>query len=73
MLENGGLLLAGILSGAVSALIAVIPQLAAVETHINWSSLAVLLAGIMCVGFGACLLAGNAAVRDDLIGALREE
>lgn len=72
-IENAGLLVAGLLCGAVTALVAVAPHLASVSARVNWGALIVVLAGILLVGLASCLLAARAATRGKLLEALREE
>ncbi len=71
--ENAGLLAAGILSGTVAALAAVAPQLASVESTVNWTALVLLLVGIIIVGLSSCVVAAAGIVRGDIIEALRAE
>lgn len=73
VIENAGLLVAGLLCGTVTALIAVAPHLASVSARVNWWALAGVLLGILAVGLGSCLLAARAATRGRLLEALREE
>ena len=73
MIENGGLLCAGLLCGAVCALVAVAPQIGSVESDVNWGFLTGLLAVIVGIGLASCALAARAVVRGNLIEALREE
>jgi len=71
--ENAGLLCAGLLCGAVSALLAVAPQISSAQSRINWPALAALLTAIVLIGLASCAVAARAAVRGNLIEALREE
>ena len=71
--ENVGLLVAGVAVGTLAALAAVAPQLASVESAINWTVLATLLLGIIVVGLASCALAAACTVRGNLIEALRLE
>jgi ABC-type antimicrobial peptide transport system permease subunit len=73
VLENLGLVVAGLLCGAVSALVSVAPQLASVESKVNWGSIIFMLAGILIIGLCSCAIAARVAVKNDLIDALREE
>lgn len=73
VLENVGLLLAGLACGTVAALIAVAPQLASVESAVNWTALIALIAGIIGVGVASSAAAAAATVRGNLIEALRSE
>ncbi len=71
--EHGGLLLAGIAWGSLSALVAVAPQLASAASRVNWNALAVVLVSVLITGLLACALAARWTVRGSLIEALREE
>jgi len=73
VIENAGLLIAGLLCGTVTALIAVAPHLASVAARVNWVALFGVLAGILVIGLASCLLAARAATRGRLLEALREE
>ena len=73
LLENGGLMLVGLLLGVVAALAAVAPQLAATDTQVNWATLGGVLGGVVVVGVAACSGAARATVRGNLIQNLREE
>jgi len=73
VIENAGLLVAGLLCGTVTALIAVAPHLASVSARVNWGALVGVLLGILAVGLGSCGLAARAATRGRLLEALREE
>jgi ABC-type lipoprotein release transport system permease subunit len=73
LIENGGLLLAGLLAGAASALVAVAPHLASAESQVNWTALGAVLAGILLVGLATCTAAVYSVVRGNLVPALRQE
>ncbi|MFQ5808797.1 MAG: FtsX-like permease family protein, partial [Armatimonadota bacterium] len=73
LIENGGLLVAGLVSGAASALVAVGPHLTSAESQVNWTALATVLAGILAVGLSTCVAAVYSVVRANLIPALRQE
>jgi putative ABC transport system permease protein len=73
IVENVGLLCAGLLCGAVSALVAVAPQIVSSESNVNWRMLAALLACIGVAGVVSCIVAARAAMRGSLLEALREE
>jgi len=73
IVENAGLLAAGLACGTVSALVAVGPQLSSATASVNWPALAGLLLGIMAVGLVSCAVAAAASVRSGLIEALRAE
>jgi ABC-type antimicrobial peptide transport system permease subunit len=71
--ENSFLLLVGLLVGAVSALLSILPQLLTGAGSVPWSHLALLFAGVLAVA----LIAGAAAVagtlRAPIVPALRRE
>lgn len=71
--ENGGLIVAGICAGTVSALVAVAPRLVSVDAQISWGAVLGLLVGIMLVGALTCALAARAAVQGSLVESLRHE
>ncbi len=73
VLENGALLMAGVLLGTDAALVAVAPQLAAPTAQPQWVQPAVLLAAIVALGLTACWAAARMAVQGNLLVALREE
>ncbi len=73
LIENGSLLLAGLVAGTASALIAVSPHLASAESQVNWTALGAVLAGILAVGLTTCATAAYSVVRADLVPALRQE
>jgi ABC-type antimicrobial peptide transport system permease subunit len=72
-MENAGLLIAGLLCGSASALVAVAPQLGSVNAAVNWAAVIALIAAIMGVGLAACVVAAAVSVRSNLIEALRGE
>jgi len=73
IVENAGLLVAGMVVGTVTALIAVAPHLASAQANVNWGALVVVLSAILLVGLVACGAGARAAVRGRLIEALRAE
>ncbi len=73
LLENAGLLLAGLLWGTLSALVAVAPQILSVASGVAWGALALVLTGIIVVDLAASTVAAPIAVRGNLLDALREE
>lgn len=73
LLENLGLLLAGLLCGLLTALVAVGPQMASSQTRVNWPALGTVLAAVLVVGLTTCAAAVKGAVRGPLLGALRHE
>ncbi|MCE5241039.1 ABC transporter permease [bacterium] len=73
LLEHGGLLVTGLLLGAVAALIAMVPQLASPESSVNWAGLVLALLAVLAVGLGANVVAIRRHLDEDLVGALRHE
>jgi ABC-type antimicrobial peptide transport system permease subunit len=73
LVENAGLLLAGMAAGTLTALVAVAPHLASEQANVNWSSLAAVLTAVVVVGLAACAAGARATVRGNLIEALRTE
>lgn len=71
--ENAGLLIAGLLLGAIAALVAVIPELRSAETQMNWMALVVVLVATLAVGLSACVIAARAATRGAVLDGLRGE
>jgi putative ABC transport system permease protein len=73
IVEHLGLLLYGLLLGTLAALVAVAPQLASVNSSVNWPALLGMLSVIMGVGALCCVAAVFGAVRSSLMDALRSE
>ncbi len=73
VVENGILLLCGLAAGTVSALIAVAPHLMSALAGVAWPPLVATLLACMAVGIVSCAAAAVAALRGDLIPALRSE
>jgi putative ABC transport system permease protein len=73
LLENTALLVGGLATGAIAALIAILPQLVGGSATTPWLSLAATLITVLAVGLTAGLLAVRATLRAPLIPALREE
>lgn len=73
LLEHGGLLVAGLAVGTVSALVAVAPQLRQAQTAVNWPALLAMLLAVLIVGLGSSVLAVRTALRGSLLEALRSE
>ena len=73
MLENGLLLAAGLGSGIVAALVAVLPHLLTRAASIPWTPLAATLGSVAVVGLIAGLAAVRAVLRAPLLPALRHE
>jgi hypothetical protein len=73
VLENALLLVLGLAIGAASALVGVAPHLVATASDVNWVSLAGTLFLCLAVGLAACAVAAWAAMRGELLPALRSE
>ena len=73
LLENIMLLLAGLGTGVIAALLAVLPQLFGNGASVPFRSLAGMLFVVLAVGTLAGLLASRATLRVPLLSALREE
>lgn len=73
IIENAGLLVSGLLCGTISALVAVAPQVASVESRVNWPTIAGMLFAILAVGLISCAFAAGSVVKGSLTQALREE
>ncbi|MGI5818677.1 MAG: ABC transporter permease [Armatimonadota bacterium] len=73
LVENAGLLIAGMVVGTSAALVSVAPHLASAQADVHWGALGTVLAAILVVGLAACTLGARAAVRGELIEALRTE
>lgn len=73
VMENAGLLAAGVVIGTLSALVAVAPELAAADTRVNWAAIVVLLSGMLIVGFASCAVAAITVAGGVVIEALRGE
>jgi hypothetical protein len=71
--ENACLLLWGLLSGALSALLAMAPHLSSSAADVPWSSLLGLLGGVFLTGMLAAVLAVRAAVATPILSTLRGE
>lgn len=73
LLENIMLLLTGLGTGVIAALLAVLPQLLGSGASVPIRSLAAMLLVVLTVGTLAGLLASRATLRVPLLSALREE
>ena len=71
--ENGFLLLIGILIGALSALIAVVPHLTTPDVQAPWFSLVMTLVSVVMVGMAASAIAVYFALRRPLLPALKHD
>jgi putative ABC transport system permease protein len=73
ILENGFLLLTGLVCGIMAALVAVLPHILSRTAAVPWTSLAVTLALVLASGLIASLAAVRAAMNTPLLETLREE
>lgn len=73
LVENGALLLLGLLIGALAAGIAVLPAALAPTMQLPWASLGLTLAAVLINGALWTAAATRYAVRGDLLAALRNE
>jgi len=73
LMENGLLLVIGVIIGAAAALVAVSPHLVSTSADVKWTSLGGTLAACVLVGCASCAVAASASVRKDLLSALRSE
>lgn len=71
--ENSLLLFSGLITGAVSALLAIAPVLFSRQAQLPSLSLGLLLLGVLISGLAASLFATWAALRSPLLAALRAE
>jgi putative ABC transport system permease protein len=71
--EHWGLMLAGLLCGVISALVAVIPAMQSPAGDVPYATLLMLIAAIALSGTVWVWLAGTLAVRGRLLDALRNE
>jgi len=72
LLENAGLLLAGIVTGTIAALLAVAPELASAQMRPNWPALAILLLAVAAAGLVCCMLASQWSIAATPAAVLRE-
>jgi putative ABC transport system permease protein len=73
LLENAFLLVWGLLSGAVSALLAMTPHLRSTGADVPWSAVGMTLGVVLVVGMLAALFAVTEAVRTPIVTTLRSE
>ncbi|MFQ5732542.1 MAG: ABC transporter permease [Planctomycetaceae bacterium] len=73
IVENAFLLLWGLLSGTVSALLAMAPHLASTGADVPWAAVGEILAAVFAVGMLAALAAVWEAVRTPIVATLRAE
>jgi ABC-type antimicrobial peptide transport system permease subunit len=71
--ENSFLLLVGLLVGAVSALLSILPQLLTGAGSVPWRHLALLFAGVLVVALAAGAAAVASTLRAPIVPALRRE
>lgn len=73
VLENAVVLVAGLLLGSASALLAVAPHLVEAEALVPWAALALTLAGVLLTGLLASVAAVRQSLRSPLLPALRAD
>ena len=73
VIENGLLLLAGLVIGALAALVTAGPHLLEEAAHVPWSAIGVTLVGIYLFGIAACSVAAFAALRVSLLPSLKAD
>jgi ABC-type antimicrobial peptide transport system permease subunit len=73
LLENLLLLLGGLASGTLAALVAVLPHMFTTGARVPWADLAAMLGIVVLVGVATGLIAVRATLRAPLVGALRGE
>ena len=73
LLENVMLLLAGLATGIVAALLAVLPHMLGGGAEVPFGELGVMLGLVLLVGIVAGALAAQSTLRVPLLAALREE
>jgi putative ABC transport system permease protein len=73
LVETAVLLICGLATGTVAALVAMVPHLASTGADVPWGSLALILAIVFFVGMLAALLASIEAARTRILEALRSE
>jgi hypothetical protein len=73
LLENLLLLLLGLATGTVCALLAIVPAVSLRGGHLPAVSLSALLASVLLTGMAASLVATRAALKSPLLAALRSE
>jgi ABC-type antimicrobial peptide transport system permease subunit len=73
LLENTGLLVAGLLTGTIAALVAVLPHMLVGGASVPLLDLAVMLTIVLAVGVLSSLLSVRSALNTPLLAALRSE
>ena len=71
--ENAFLLVWGLASGTISALIAMAPHLSSTGADVPWLAVGVILVGVFLVGLAAAFVAVIEAVRTPILATLRSE
>lgn len=73
LVETGVLLICGLLTGTVAALVAMVPHLSSTGADVPWGSLAFILLIVFVVGMLAALAASIQAARTRILEGLRSE
>jgi len=73
LVETAVLLVCGLVTGTLAALVAMVPHLASTGADVPWGSLALILSVVFFVGMLAALLASIEAARTRILDALRSE
>ena len=71
--ENAFLLMWGLASGTISALVAMAPHLTSTGADVPWTAVMVILLGVFLVGMVAALMAVIEAIRTPILATLRSE
>ncbi len=71
--ENAFLLVWGLASGTISALVAMAPHLTSTGADVPWTAVGVILFGVFLVGMVSALMAVIEAVRTPILATLRSE
>jgi len=71
--ENAALLVFGLLSGCLAALVAIAPAIAADPMAVPWRSLAITLSAVFSTGILSCVVSLIPALRTPVLSALRAE
>jgi ABC-type lipoprotein release transport system permease subunit len=71
--ENASLLISGLMTGTVCALLAIAPAFVSRGGHLPFGNIVLLLMVVLVTGFLASLIATRAALRSPLLSALRSE
>ncbi|MCP4661099.1 MAG: ABC transporter permease [bacterium] len=73
VIENGLLLLAGVVIGSLAALVTMAPHLLEEAAHVPWSAIGATLLGIYLFGIVTCSVAAFGALRVSLLPSLKAE